>query len=149
MIRLVTLTVVALCAMAAPALAQQRPATASITIERALTVTGIRPMGFEATGGQVDAVGGGTTEAIIEVTGDPGRIYRVQLPGSIKADGLGSMIDTFTLRSDNSGDISETLTARMDANGFDRLHVGGRLRRAPGLVITEVSAAIPLSIDYE
>ncbi len=107
-------------------------------------------MSFKETGGEVDAISGGAaTEAIIEVTGDPGRVYRVRLPDMIEAGTEGATIDSFTLRSDNSGDISETLTARMDAHGFDRLHVGGQLRRTAGLVITEVSAAVPLSIDYE
>ncbi|WGM31853.1 DUF4402 domain-containing protein [Brevundimonas sp. NIBR11] len=152
MIRLPPLIVLGLCALAGPSLAQTqtRPATGSIVIERALTVSGVRPMTFKESGREIDAVSGSEiSEAIIEVTGDPGRVYRVRLPAAIEADGLGSTIDSFTLRSDNSGDISETLTARMDAHGFDRLHVGGQLRRTPGLVITEVSAAIPLSIDYE
>lgn len=151
MTRFVPALALALCTLAAgPALSQTRQATAMITIERALTVSGVRPMTFKENGGEVDAVAGSeVSEAIIEVTGDPGRVYRVRLPDNIKADGVGSTIDSFTLRSDNSGDISETLTARMDAHGFDRLHVGGHLRRVPGLIITEVSAAIPLSIDYE
>lgn len=152
MIRLIPIVALGLCALAGPVLAQTRPATATatMTIERALTVSGVQAMTFKDTGGQVDAMAGGeVTEAIIEVTGDPGRVYRVRLPAMVAADQAGSTIDSFTLRSDNSGDISETLTARMDAEGFDRLHVGGQLRRTPGLVITEVSTAIPLSIDYE
>lgn len=137
-------------ATAGPCLAQSRHAGATLTVERALTVSGVRPMTFNSIGAQVDAVSSGeVSEAIIEVTGDPGRVYRVRLPSTIEADGIGSTIDSFTLRSDNSGDISTTLTARMDGKGHDRLHVGGRLIRSPGLVITEVSTAIPLSIDYE
>lgn len=133
-----------------PALSQTRQATGTITVERALTVTGVRPMTFSEAGRQVDAVAGSqVSEAIIQVTGDPGRVYRVRLPADIDADDRGSTIGSFTLRSENSGDISETLTARMDERGLDRLHIGGRLRLVAGLVLTEVSAAIPLSIDYE
>ena len=150
MTRFIPVLVLTLCALAGPALSQSRQSTATITVERALTVSGVRPMTFKESGREVDAVSGSeVSEAVIEVTGDPGRVYRVRLPENIEADGMGSTIDSFTLRSDNSGDISETLTARMDAHGFDRLHVGGQLRRTPGLIITEVSAAIPLSIDYE
>lgn len=152
MIRLLSLIVIGLCLASDPALAQARRAraTSTIAIERAVTVSGVRPMSFREVGGEVDAVsGGGGTEAIIEVTGDPGRVYRVRLPDMIAAGAEGATIDSFTLRSDNSGDISETLSARMDAHGFDRLHVGGRLRRTAGLVITEVRAAVPVSIDYE
>ena len=151
MIRISSLLVLALLhAHHGPAAAQSRPAQASLTIERALTVSRVRPMTFKEGEGEVDAVASGSsTEGIIEVTGDPGRVYRVRLPEEIATGTEGATIDSFTLRSDNSGDISESLTARMDAHGFDRLHVGGRLRRTAGLVITEVSAAVPLSIDYE
>lgn len=152
MIRLIALVVIGVSLASGPAEAQSRRAraTSAITIERALTVSGVRPMSFRETGGEIGALSlGGATEAIIEITGDPGRVYRVRLPDMIPTASEGATIDSFTLRSDNSGDISETLTARMDAQGFDRLHVGGQLRRTPGLVVTEVSAAIPLSIDYE
>ena len=144
------LLILALMCAAGPAFAQSRPATAALTVERALTMTGVQPMTFDAGHREVDAIASSSvSEAIIEVTGDPGRVYRVRLPETVAADDAGTTIGSFTLRSDNSGDISESLTARMDANGFDRLHVGGRLIRAPGLIITEVSAAVPLSIDYE
>ena len=88
-------------------------------------------------------------EAIIEVTGDPGRMYRITLPDSIAAGHMGSTVDSFTLRSQNSGDITRTLTAHMNALGTDRLHIGGRLRGANGLLIVGVKAVIPLTIDDE
>lgn len=37
----------------------------------------------------------------------------------------------------------------MDANGFDRLHVDGRLRRKGGIGFSDIAAAIPPTIDYE
>lgn len=133
---------------AVPTLAQV--AGGSITIERALTVTSARPMAFGLSDEGVDAVASGAmSEAIIEVSGDPGRIYRIHIPDSVAAGPDGVVVEDFTLRSENSGDISRSLIARMDANGFDRLHVGGRLRHAGSLGFTDISAAIPLTIDYE
>jgi hypothetical protein len=39
--------------------------------------------------------------------------------------------------------------ARMDLAGQDRLHISGSLRQSSGIIITDVTAAIPLSVDYE
>lgn len=136
--------------LASPAMGQSRMATSSITVERPLSVISVRPMSFSATAMSANVPASSATgEAIIQITGDPGRIYRVRLPAMIEADTAGSSIDSFTIRSDNAGDISTTLTARMDDAGQDRLHVGGLLRRVGGLMVTDVRAAIPLSIDYE
>ncbi len=130
-------------------LAQSQTATAGIIIERSLRVTAVRPMAFEPVPGNVDPVSSGAvTEAIIEVTGDPGRAYRVSLPSMIEAEDIG-IIDGLTLRSETSGDITESMTGRMNDVGSDRLHVGGRLHAVPGLLISGVTAAVPMTIDYE
>lgn len=144
-----------LCALAFAALAgqvqaQSRSAVSALTIERPLQVSTVRPLTFGPS--QVDgtiASPTNPTEAVIQVTGDPGRIYRVRLPAAIATGVPGATIEGFTIWSDNSGDISRTLTARMDDVGHDRLHIGGSLRRSGTLVLTEVTAAIPLSVDYE
>lgn len=147
--RLVVSILILLLGLAAsPVLAQV--AGGSITIERALTVASARPMAFGLSDEGVDAVASGEiSEAIIEVSGDPGRVYRIHLPDSVAAGPEGAFVEDFTLRSENSGDISRTLIARMDANGFDRLHVGGRLRHRGGISFSDINAAIPLTIDYE
>lgn len=140
----------ALSFVANPLLAQSQTSTGSITIERALTVDSLRPMAFTRPGSSIDQITSTVvTEAVIEVTGDPGRVYRVSLPRSIDADLLGSVIDTFTLRSENLGDITETMTARMNADGFDRLYIGGRLRGKSSVLLTGVVTAVPLTVDYE
>ncbi len=136
--------------LTSPVLGQTRPATGSLTIERPLTIVAVRPMRFDRADSGIDAVPSrSATEAIIQITGDPGRIYRVRLPETIDADDAGSLIGSFTIWSDNAGDISQTLTAHMDSEGVDRLHVAGLLRRVDGIAVTDVLAAIPLSIDYE
>lgn len=83
------------------------------------------------------------------MTGDPGRLYRVRLPAAFASSTAGVTVDSFTIWSDDSGDTSNTLTARMDGSGQDRLRIGGSLRRSSTLVITDVTTAIPLSVDYE
>lgn len=132
------------------ALAQSRIANSTVTIERALTISTVRALSFgraPANGSTVPA--SGSTDAVIQVTGDPGRLYRVRLPAAIATSTPGITVDSFTIWSDNSGDISNTLTARMDGSGQDRLRIGGSLRRSSTLVITDVTTAIPLSVDYE
>jgi len=141
---------IAFCALPKDALPQSRIADGAVTIERALTISTVRALSFgrvPANGATVPA--SGSTDAIIQVTGDPGRLYRVRLPAAISTSTPGITVDSFTIWSDNSGDISNTLTARMDGSGQDRLRIGGSLRRSSTLVITDVTTAIPLSVDYE
>lgn len=139
-----------LCAPAGNVLAQSRMAEGAITIERALTVSTVRPLSFGRTSADgVPLPAGLATDAVIQITGDPGRVYRVRLPAAVRTESPAATIDSFTIRSDNSGDISETLTARMDLAGQDRLHISGSLRQSSGIIITDVTAAIPLSVDYE
>lgn len=147
---LVTSLMLAGLAFATPGLAQTRSASASMTIERALTVNTVRPMVFGDPTGAFEVDGSDiVTEAVIEVTGDPGRVYRVTLPVSIDVGSSGSKIDTFTLWSENSGDITTSLTARMNALGSDRLYIGGHLRGFQGLSVSGVTSAVPMGIDYE
>lgn len=149
MIRQLALTL-AFVMLAGAAEAQSRTGGASLTIERPLTVSTVRPLTFGPS--QVDGTIQAkrvSTQAIIRVTGDPGRIYRIRLPSSVTAPSAGAVIEGFTIWSDNSGDISEVLTARMDDTGRDRLHIGGQLRNSGSLTLSEVTTAVPLSVDYE
>ena len=149
MMRVVVLALF-LTAVAGQAAPQSRPANSTITVERALTISTVRPLSFGPS--RIDdsvVTPADPTQAVIQVTGDPGRIYRVRLPAMITTSMPGATISGFTIRSDNSGDISETLTARMDDLGQDRLHIGGSLNRSSTIVLTEVITASPLSVDYE
>lgn len=132
------------------AAAQSRLADSTIVIERALTLSSVRPLTFarsSANGGAPHSAG--FEEAVIQVTGDPGRLYRVRLPETIATSTPGTTIDGFTIWSDSSGDISRTLSGRIDATGRDRLRIGGSLRHSSGIILTDVTAAIPVSVDYE
>ncbi|NJC41689.1 hypothetical protein GGQ87_001947 [Brevundimonas alba] len=143
-----------LLAVAAPALAQESVphpvASGSITIERPLTVASVQPMSFSPVSSRAEAaVTAKAGEAVIRITGDPGRVYRVTLPDSILAQPGGLTVDSFTIVSDNSGDITSSLTARMDSTGRDRLRISGLLRDASGLSLSDVTAAVPVGVDYE
>lgn len=150
MIRPLLLGLALAAVLAGHAAAQSRSATGALTVERALTVSTVRPLSFgpsQVDGSIVSPTG--PTEAVVQVTGDPGRLYRVRLPAAIATGVPGATIEGFTIWSDNSGDISQALTARMDGAGKDRLHIGGSLRRPSTLTLIEVTTAIPLSVDYE
>lgn len=145
-----TILVVALSLISAEARAQSRLAESTVTIERALTISTVRPLTF----GRVAANGvpmssAGSADAVIQVTGDPGRLYRVRLPAAIMTSTPGTTIDSFTIWSDTAGDISQSLTGRIDDRGQDRLRIGGALRRSSAIILSDVTAAIPVSVDYE
>lgn len=149
------LTALAMISIAAPVRAQTaelppRTAAGSITVERSLTISSVQPMSFASTTTRADsAVVAQSTEAVIRVTGDPGRVYRVTLPESVVAQPGDATVDALRVVSDNSGDITSTLTARMDASGLDRLHISGRLSQSNGITLTNVTAAVPVGVDYE
>lgn len=153
--RLLALIVIAV-AFAAPAMAQTRVASGTIQIERALTLSNIQPMSFLATRrnvagtGVVEEPGGASTApALIDITGDPGRLYRIQLPEAVNAEIADSVIDGFQVWSETMGDVTRTMTGRLNSEGHDRLRISGVLTTTAGMVITDVSTAVPVSIDYE
>lgn len=125
-------------------------ANATLTIERSLSVATVRPMRFNPVSSNSGTIVTTRSEpAVILVTGDPGRIYRITLPPTVLAGPGDLTVDTLTVVSDNSGDVTRNLTARMDAAGSDRLQITGLLRQATGIVLTNVSAAVPIGVDYE
>lgn len=141
-------------AVAAPAFAQTAEssptAMASLTIERSLRIAAVQQISFNPVStrtGVVVMTPYGT--AIIQVTGDPGRVYRVTLPADIVARPGNLEVDVFTVISDNSGDITRTLTARMNSEGYDRLQITGQLRQPNGIALSSASAAVPIGVDYE
>jgi hypothetical protein len=142
---------------AAPALGQTRVATGAIQVERALTLSNVQSMSFVATRRNVDngapvAAGDGDvsdTPAVIDITGDPGRIYRIQLPDAIDTELSHGVINGFRIWSETVGDVSATMTGRLNAEGHDRLRISGILTTAHGMIITDIQTAVPVSIDYE
>lgn len=143
-------------AIAAPAVAQTRVATGSIQVERALTLSNVQSMSFLATrrnvGGSTiveEPIGPSSAPAVIDITGDPGRVYRIQLPEAISADVTDTIIDGFQVWSETMGDVTTTMSGRLNSDGRDRLLISGVLTALSGVVITDVSTAVPVSIDYE
>lgn len=144
---------------AAPTRAQVREtAAASVRVENAVGVTVLARMAFARVNssdepprpGEATVTGatGSTASApaVIRVTGDPGRTYRVNLPRSFSAPTGQATISQFRVWSQNSGDISETLTAHMDLQGQDTLRVTGVLS---AVTFVDVTAAMPVTVNYE
>jgi len=142
---------------ASPSLAQTRTATGAIQIERALTMTSVQPMTFVAAPRNLQGANGvnGSEEApasapaIIDITGDPGRIYRIRLPPSIEAQAGKGLIDGFRVWSETAGDVSRTLAGRLNDQGTDRLHITGALTHVSTLAFSDMRAAVPVRVDYE
>ncbi len=136
-------------AMAQPQDTAQR-ANASLTIERSLSVAAERPMTFNPVSSRIGmGIMTQSGAAIIRITGDPGRVYRVTLPTRFVAGPGDLTVDTLTVISDNSGDITRTLTARTDSAGVDRLQITGLLSQNISTSLTNVSAAVPIGVYYE
>ncbi len=148
-----------------PAMAQAAPpsrranATGAIQVERALTLSNVQSMSFVATRRNLDRGTGNGVEAtnadasdapaVIDITGDPGRVYRIQLPATIDTTLSDGVISGFQVWSETVGDVSRTMTGRLNAEGHDRLRISGILTTAHGMVITDVQTAVPVNIDYE
>lgn len=138
---------------AAPAVAsaQAQNGLATLTVQRGLSISTVSPMRLQPLESEValSVTGSNPVDApaMIQITGDPGRVYRIRLPQS-DIDQDVAVIQDLKIWSANAGDISETRVARLDLQGRDLLRVSGRLRVRlddEG----EPIAALPLSIDYE
>lgn len=153
--------------LATPAAAQSRQTEASVTIERSVGVSVLARMTFKASAADPAPMSTpasavmpppeetalssnrglpADTPAVIQVSGDPGRAYRINLPRTISEPSSNATIAGFTVWSRNSGDITTTLSAHMDETGRDTLRVTGFLSAA---AFTDVSAAVPITVNYE
>lgn len=133
------------------AAAQSENGSASLTVRRGLSISTVSPMRLQPNepGVSLSVTGSNPVDApaMIQISGDPGRVYRIRLPQG-EADQDVAVIEDLKIWSANSGDISETRVARLDLQGHDLLRVSGRLRIRLGDE-GEPIAALPLSIDYE
>lgn len=135
----------------AVASAQAENGSASLTVRRGLSIATVTPMRLQPSEPDVALSVSGTNlvdaPAMIQISGDPGRVYRIRLPQQDADEGV-ALIQDLKIWSATSGDISESRVARLDLQGHDLLRVSGRLRVRlddEG----EPIAALPLSIDYE
>lgn len=149
--RLFLLVLCGTLALATAGHAQSADGGALLNVQRSLSVATFRPMRLEA----VEQVGSlalsgssiADAPAMIQVSGDPGRIYRIRLPQTLGSDGV-AVIENLSILSATSGDISSTRVAHMDLQGRDMLRVSGRLTVRVGDENRTI-ATLPLSIDYE
>lgn len=129
------------------------PPTGSITVQNRLNVATIRPMQFQTRVGggslAVSVDGLAAAPAMIQISGDPGRIYRIRVPRLVTSTGDIATISDLQVWSENSGDISGTGVGRLNADGQDLLRISGELRILRSDGGQEGIATLPLSIDYE
>lgn len=153
MIRALSIAFSSLCiaGLFAGSASAQDSARASLSVQRALSVVAVRPIQLspqqrEATL-TLSADIRPDAPAVIRVTGDPGRVYRIRVPENLTSPEGAALIENLRIWSDNSGDVSASRASRMDDQGRDLLRVTGFARSAPGA--TDGVATLPLSIDYE
>ena len=92
---------------------------------------------------------GGETPLLRSVTGEPGRIYRVAVPGSVRTSSGGLLVNAFTLWSGTQGDISKTRLGAFNGKGSDSLRLGATLTVPKGTRQGIYAALVPVTISYE
>ncbi|WP_122464520.1 MULTISPECIES: hypothetical protein [Brevundimonas] len=154
--RSLTLLIIALLGLASPALAEPRSETAaraSLTVVRGLQVGTVSPMQLRPRPGVRDDFGGlrarvaPDAPAVIRVSGDPRRAYRIRAPRQVVDRDRSVLVEDVAVWSANVGDLSHGGMSRMDAQGHDYLRISARY--AGGATVSGGGSAIPLAIDYE
>jgi len=149
MTALVRLALVVAVFAASPAVAQVADRTGSIVIERSVSVGNFAPIvpwrspssisggaplsnapapAPSAAPGPAPAAGGC---AVVQITGDPGRLYRISVAAPVSTDPNAPPPAVLTIWSDTSGDISESQTGQLDANGQDTLRISAIATACP------------------
>jgi hypothetical protein len=138
------LPLLVLFTLASPAVAQQAPATGSMTVVprglSAVTVPNSPRDRLETAGGlTIERSFSDDGAALIRVGGDADRVYRIRLPEGAREVAIWSF---------NVGDVTHTRLARLDFTGHDTLRVSSD---EPLIFVDEAGrpTAMPLSIDYE
>lgn len=102
----------------------------------------LAPDGTRTAKGSVASIGARAMAGEVIIRGEPGRIVRVVLPGSIELQGLsGGTIRLESIRSDLPA------MPRLDANGTLRFRFGGIVRLI-GDVDGEFRGDVPVDVDY-
>lgn len=130
-----------LCATSAQA--QSATGGAALQIHRSLSVATLSSMHLDRDRGEAVALiaqdaGALDSAAVIRLSGDAGRAYRIRLPRPSQADWR-----NLSIWSANDGDISGGLSGRLDSEGQDTLTITGQPSQQAGM------AVLPVSIDYD
>jgi hypothetical protein len=155
------------------ATAASRSATASVTVVRVITVsraatmafgravpTGASPFGYvilpapppSARAAQAATLLPGATSSplILNVTGEPGRAYRINVPASASSSPSRFSVNTFSIWTQTSGDVTTSKSSRFDASGRDTIRIGGRLAIPKSTPAAQsYTADVPVTIGYE
>lgn len=141
-----------IAAVAVPtAHAEVGSAAASLDVQRSLSIASARPIRLLDESSASLTVEGDIrpdAPALIRVSGDPGRLYRIRIPLTSDLASGAARISDLRILSVNAGDVSMSGVARMDHQGQDLLQISGSLRTSDN-GRAETPPALPLSIDYE
>lgn len=85
--------------------------------------------------------------AVIQVTGDPNRVYRIRLPQVAGVEG--AVLEELQVHSQTSGDITSVGVARTNSEGRDLLTISGRLRSTNDGQATSARPPLLVAIVYE
>ncbi|MBD7941584.1 DUF4402 domain-containing protein [Brevundimonas guildfordensis] len=139
---------VAAVVLSVPQGAVAEPVRSTLSVVRSLSIASVRPI--QLAHGPLDRPLGVSAEmpidapAVIQIAGDPGRVYRIRAPQALVTARGETVLDDLRLWSANTGEVSSSRAGRMDANGRDVLYVTGRLTAAG-----TGRASLPISIAYE
>ena len=99
----------------------------------------------------VTMVKGGTTESAFErqLSGEPGRLYRVTVPASTYTTTGRLLVNAFTLWTANRQDVSSTKMSVFDKKGADTLRLGATLRVPKNTPLAQYDAQVAVTISYE
>jgi hypothetical protein len=172
--RICTVLICSLFSVAAgDAAAQSPPANASIIVSGALKLAGVSTLSFGKVQGlpgrtgtvtitlspslaavrrgkDVVLAGGAAPTALVRTIMDqPGRLYRVQLPTSVRATPGGYTVSNFRVWSDLRGDITATKLGQLGVTGEDTLRIGATLSVPAGAPAAVYDADIPVTVLYE
>lgn len=123
------------------------PAAATLEIHDSVNVSAIqtltlrRPEGGQTLG--MTVITEAEKPALIQISGDAGRLYRIQ----VRESGGPFVGNDLRIWSTNTGDISESHISTTDAHGRDLLHISGRLTRRVGS--TGDRRTLAVSIQYD
>lgn len=92
---------------------------------------------------------GGETPLLRSLTGEPGRIYRVGVPASVRTKSGNLLVSSFTLWSATQGEISRTRLGAFSAQGADSVRLGATLTVPKGTRQGIYAALVPVTISYE
>jgi hypothetical protein len=112
-----------------------------------VTITSAPPAALALVGVERAGGGSGPSPAVYSIKGDKNRAYTVSFFSPVVASSPGSYrVSKFTLWSANSGTITSGGIGHLNVMGTDTLRVGATLTVPGGILPTNFTAVVPITI---